>query len=145
MARIREVRLRRRLGTLGLAGLLLLPSSGCASRSGWGWEAGMMGAMVVGGLVFGRGLMHSGSAMHQPAAMPRDTGDVDRFDPARLLAHRQMLELSDGQAAALGSLRQEVAVGRLSRAQAASAAYALLGPERRAAVPPGPPGVRPHH
>ncbi|MEK6769186.1 MAG: hypothetical protein AABY85_09395 [Gemmatimonadota bacterium] len=131
----------RRLGTLGLAGLLLLPSSGCASRRGWGWGAGMMGAMVVGGVVFGRGLMHGGgSSMHQQAAF-----DADRFDPARLLAQRETLELTEGQVAALESLRQETAVGRLPREQAARAAYELLRPEQRAAVPAGAPDGRPHH
>ncbi|MDP3766717.1 MAG: hypothetical protein Q8S13_01760, partial [Dehalococcoidia bacterium] len=109
----------RRIGTLGLAGLLLLPSSGCASRRGWGWEAGMMGAMVVGGLVFGRGLMHGGGSS-------RAAFDADRFDPARLLAQRETLQLTEGQVAALESLRGEVAAGRLPREQAARAAYELL-------------------
>jgi hypothetical protein len=85
--------------------------------------------------------MHGGgSSMHQQAAF-----DADRFDPARLLAQRETLELTEGQVAALESLRQETAVGRLPREQAARAAYELLRPEQRAAVPAGAPDGRPHH
>jgi len=133
----------RRLGTLALAGLLVLPT-GCASgrgTSGGAWMAGMMGVMVVGGLVLGRGLMHGGGrASHQ-----EDAFTAERFQPARLLEQRALLELTDDQVAALEALRDEVAEGRRTAEDAARAAYDLLRPVQRAAVGSAGAGTPRHH
>lgn len=133
----------RRLGTLALAALLVLPT-GCASRGGWhgaGWEAGMMGVMVAGGLILGRGVMHGArGSMHeaQPAF-------AERFSPARLLEQRALLELSDEQVAALVALRDDLDAGRRSPEDAARAAYELLRPVQRAAVGSPGTGTPRHH
>ncbi len=134
----------KRLVLVPLA-LLLVSPTGCASSrasSGGAWMAGMMGVMVVGGLILGRGVMHGGrGGMHeaQPAAF------VERFSPAALLAQRDALELTDEQVSALEALRDDLADGRRTAERAARAAYDLLRPVQRAAVPAGaarPPG---HH
>lgn len=125
---------------VGLTGLVVLPTSGCASRSGWhsaGWEAAMMGAMIVGGLVLGRNMMHG----HERATPGLD---VACFGPARLLEQRDLLELTDGQVSALESLRDDEESGRRTPEAAAWAAYELLRPVQRAAACPSP-GVRQHH
>jgi len=133
----------RRLGTLALAGLLVLPT-GCASgrgASGGAWMAGMMGVMVVGGVIFGRGVMHGGrGGMHEsPAAF------AERFSPAALLTQRVVLELDDAQVVALEALRDDVAQGRRTAEEAARAAYELLRPVQRAAVGSAGTGTPRHH
>lgn len=133
----------RRLATLALGWLLLLPT-GCATRGGWhgaGWEAGMMGAMVVGGLILGRGLMHGG----RRAGDHYDATDVDRFQPARLLEQRSLLELTDKQVFELEALREDVNAGRRAPEDAARAAFELLRPVQRAAVSAGVPAAAGRH
>lgn len=101
----------------------------------------MMGAMVVGALIVGRGWMHGGrDAMH--GSQQRD---VERFAPARLLEQRSLLELSDEQVAVLEVLRDDVAQGRSTPQDAARAAYDLLRPVQRAAVAGRTPDPRAHH
>lgn len=133
----------RRLGTLALA-LLLMASSGCATSrgsSGAVWMAGMMGVMVAGGLILGRGVMHGGRrSMHES-----QLEFAERFSPARLLEQRALLELSDEQVAALEALRDDVQGGRRSLEDAARAAYELLRPVQRVAVPPQPEAGDRHH
>ena len=138
----------RRLGTLALAALLVVPT-GCASGSGGrgvGWEAGMMGAMIVGGLIVGRGMMHGGTMHGGRGASPSDTAfSVERFQPARLLEQRTLLELTDQQVAGLDALREDVAAQRRTPDDAARAAYWLLTPLQRAAVSNRTQNVQPHH
>jgi hypothetical protein len=94
--------------------------------------AGMMGVMVVGGLIVGRGVMHGGrDGMHESAAV-----FAERFSPAALLEQRALLELDDAQVVALEALRDDVAQGRRTAEDAARAAYELLRPVQRAAGPP---------
>lgn len=130
----------RRGTVLGLAILLLLPS-GCASARGMGgiWMAGMMGVVVVGGAVFGGGMMHGRRVAPDSAAF------IQRFDPAHLLDERQLLELSEDQVSALEALREDVASERRTAAEAAHAAYELLRPVQRSAVGNTPPPARQHH
>ena len=133
----------RRLGTLALA-LLLVAPSGCATSrgsSGGVWMAGMMGVMVAGGLILGRGVMHGGRGgmrESQPAF-------TERFSPAALLEQRALLELDDAQVAALEALRDDVAQGRRTAEDAARAAYDLLRPVQRAAVGSAGTGTPRHH
>jgi hypothetical protein len=102
--------------------------------------AGMMGVMIVGGVVLGRGWMHGGGSMHDsPAAF------AERFSPAALLEQRALLELSDEQVAALERLRDEVAAGQRTAQDAARAAYDLLRPVQRAAVSPPAHPASTHH
>ncbi len=82
--------------------------------------------MVVGSLILGRGMMHG--------ATGGAVADSVRFGPTRLLEQRELLELDDGQVAALESLRDEVATGQRSAADAAKSAYELLQPVQRAAT-----------
>jgi hypothetical protein len=133
----------KRLVLVPLAFMLVAPT-GCASSrgsSGGAWMAGMMGVMVVGGIILGRGVMHGGMrSMHdsQPAF-------TERFSPERLLEQRALLELSDEQVAALEALRDDVAAERRTADDAARAAYEVLRPVQRAAVaPPGQAAGR-HH
>jgi len=132
----------QRVGTLALAVLLVAP--GCATirgPSGGAWMAGMMGVMVAGGLILGRGAMHGErGAMHQaPAAF------AERFSPAALLAQRDSLELGEAQVSALEALRDEVAEGRRTAEEAARVAYELLRPVQRAAVGSPGTGTPRHH
>lgn len=124
--------------------LLAAAPTGCASgrgSSGGAWMAGMMGAMVVGGLIVGYGWMHGGrEVMH---GSPRS--DIERFAPARLLEQRALLELSDEQTAALEALHHDVAEGRRAPEDAARAAYELLRPVQRAAVTGRTRDTRVHH
>jgi hypothetical protein len=131
----------RRLGLLGLAMAMLLPS-GCTTRRGSGgaWMAGMMGVMVVGGALLGTGAMHGRPSMDRDAA-----AFVDRFGPARLLEQRQLLELSADQVAALEALRDDVVAERRTAEEAARVAYELLRPVQRAAVGGAPSQRRTHH
>lgn len=133
----------RRLGALAVAALLVLPT-GCASGGGGrgvGWETGMMGAMVVGGLIFGTGVMHGG----RRAAAPDTAVTAARFAPDVLLERRGELELTDDQVAALEALRADVAAERLTAEAAAQQAFALLRPVQRVAARSGPPAGPPHH
>lgn len=124
--------MNRRLVLVPLAFMLVAPT-GCASSRGssvGAWMAGMMGVMVVGGVILGRGVMHGGMrSMHE--SQPAFT---ERFSPARLLEQRVLLELSDEQVAGLETLRDDVDAGRRSSEDAARAAYELLRPVQRAAV-----------
>jgi len=95
----------------------------------------MVGAMVVGGLVLGRGLMQG------MGADDREAPEIERFQPARLLEARERLALTDDQATRLELLAADVAANRITRAAAALDAYQLLRPDQRAAV--GPPSVSP--
>ena len=134
----------KRLVLVPLA-LLLVSPTGCASSrasSGGAWMAGMMGVMVVGGLILGRGVMHGGrGGMHeaQPAAF------VERVSPAVLVAQRDALELTDEQVSALEALRDDLAEGRRTAEDAARAAYELLRPVQRAAVGSVGTGTPRHH
>lgn len=122
--------------------LLVTAPTGCASGRGTSgaWMAGIMGVMIVGGVVLGRGWMHGGGAMHDsPAA------STERFSPARLLEQRTLLELSDDQVTALEAQRDEVAAGQRTPQDAARAAYDLLRPVQRAAVAPVAPATSGHH
>lgn len=134
----------RRLGPLAVAGLLVLPT-GCASGGGGrgvGWEAGMMGAMVVGGLILGGGMMMHGGGR---AAAPDTAFTPARFAPELLLERRGELELTDDQVAALEVLRADVAAERLTAEAAAQQAFALLRPLQRVAARSGPQAGPPHH
>lgn len=122
----------RRLGLVGLTAVVLMPT-GCASSrsvSGGVWMAGTMGVMMVGGVLLGTGMMHGMGRQAPDTAL----ADSARFSPSRLLEQRELLELDDEQVAALESLRDEVAAGQRSAADAARAAYNLLRPVQRAAV-----------
>lgn len=136
--------MNKRLVLVPLAFMLVAPT-GCASSrgsSGGAWMAGMMGVMVVGGLILGRGVMHGGrGGMHeaQPAAF------VERFSPAALLAQRDALELTNEQVSAIEALRDDLAEGRRTAEDAARAAYELLRPLQRAAVSAGVPRSPGHH
>lgn len=129
---------KRRLMAAAVAASVVLPT-GCVSGrggSGGAWMAGMMGVMVVGGVLLGTGTMHGAEA-----SMHRDTVFLtERFEPARLLEQRALLELSDEQVAALEALRADVAQGQRSAEAAARAAYELLRRVQRAAASPGAPG-----
>lgn len=101
----------------------------------------MMGVMVVGGVILGRGAMHGGRA-----AMPGDSMPfAEQFSPARVLEQRALLELSDDQVMALEVLRTDVAEGRRTAEEAARAAYEVLRPVQRAAVAPPGQGAGRHH
>lgn len=123
--------------------LLVTAPTGCASgrATSGAWMAGMMGVMIVGGVVLGRGWMHGGGGnMHEsPDAI------TERFGPARLLEQRTLLELSDEQVTALEALRDDVAAGQRTPQDAARAAYDLLRPVQRAAVSPPANPASPHH
>lgn len=132
----------RRLGTIVVAAVVVLPT-GCASGrslSGGEWMAGMMGVMMVGGVLVGSGMMHR---MRHPAV---DTTSADsvRFSPSRLLEQSELLELDDQQVTALVSLHDQVVSGERSAADAARAAFDLLRPVQRAAAA-GPPGAASEH
>lgn len=135
--------MNRRLMLVPLALAVAMPT-GCASGRGTSsgaWMAGMMGVMVVGGVILGRGVMHGGrGGMHelQPAF-------AERFSPARLLELREPLELTNEQVEALEALRDDVAAGRRTAGDAARAAYDLLRPVQRAAVSGRSPGAGAHH
>lgn len=135
--------MNRRLMLVPLA-LLLTAQTGCASgrsSSGGAWMAGMMGVMVVGGLVVGRGWMHGGrDAMYQ-APEPF----ADRYAPGRLLDQRALLELDDEQVVALEALRDDVTAERRTPDDAAREAFEMLRPVQRAAVPARSPAARQHH
>lgn len=125
-------RAARRAGVVVLGAVLLTPT-GCASGRSWrggGLEVGMMGAMVVGGALFGTGLMHGRSR----GAAPDTAFVVERYVPERLLALRVELELSDSQATELEVLRVDVEAERRTRDAAARAAYELLRPIQRVAA-----------
>lgn len=130
--------MNRRLMLVPLALAVAMPT-GCASGRGTSsgaWMAGMMGVMVVGSVVLGRGVMHGGrGGMHesQPAF-------AERFSPARLLELRERLELTNEQVEALEALRDDVTVERRTPAEAARVAHDLLRPVQRAAVGAQSPG-----
>lgn len=135
--------MNRRLVLVPLA-LILAAPTGCASSrgsSGGAWMAGMMGVMVVGGVILGRGVMHGGrGGMHE--SQPAFT---ERFSPARLLEQHALLELSEEQVTALQTLRDDVAAERRTAEDAARAAYELLRPVQRAAVGSAGTGTPRHH
>jgi hypothetical protein len=134
-------RAARRAGMLALSAVLLAPT-GCASGRSWhggGLEVGMMGAMVVGGALFGTGVMHGGSR----SVAPDTAFVVDRYAPERLLALRVELELTDEQITGLTVLRDDVQAGRLTPEGAAREAYRQLRPVQRAAAAGAP--ATPHH
>lgn len=125
-------RAARRAGVVALGAVLLTPA-GCASGRSWhggGLEVGMMGAMVVGGALFGTGVMHGRSR----GATPDTAFVVERYVPERLLALRVELELSDSQATQLAALHADVAAGRRARDDAARAAFEMLRPIQRIAA-----------
>ncbi len=93
----------------------------------------MMGAMVVGGMMLGRGMMHGGrNAGHD--ARQWGTADIEAFQPERLLEQRTMLELTDDQVSSLEALRDDVAADSRTREDASRTAFGLLRPLQRAAV-----------
>lgn len=109
--------------------LLTLAPTGCVSGGGAGGAAmaGMMGAMAVGGLMMGRGMMHGRAAESDPAF-------VALFDPTHLLGQRAALELDDAQVSALAGLILAVEEGRFTAEAAAQAAHDWLRPVQRAAA-----------
>ena len=109
--------------------LALLSPSACASRTGW--EAGMMGGMMIGGLIVGRGMMHG---MHDHGGWTSE--DVACYQPDSLLDRREALALTETQVVALGAVLQDREEGRRTWDDAARAATALLTPEQRSAARP---------
>lgn len=125
-------RAARGVEVVAFAAVLLMPA-GCASGRSWhggGLEVGMMGAMVIGGALFGTGVMHGRSR----SAVPDTAFVVERYVPEQLLSLVVELELSDSQVTHLEALQADVAAERRTRDDAARAAYALLRPIQRVAA-----------